>query len=745
MGVENFCVSEITSSSVTLIWDQIDYADGYVIYSYDPILQTYEKVKRIGDAKTTEANISRLKSNNEYKFIIESFDDAGQGIRYSESSRPLTVFTNNSSSSIDRTNSKVSKGYFADISHSNIEINGNVFTTHNTETMTYEPDEYDLLITCSHGDYGRVSEIAHFFDYKGYYTVVYKSNNYIFFDRYDADLKKISTIKIKMKYYLLGDALTDKEGNYYIVWGKEDDSINGGVVTMAVSKYSYSGKHIATTTYKTNGGIESWDTRHPFEAGNCDTIIDSKGILICNYSREMYNGHQSNDIICVDTSTMKTVKKYNNYVSHSFDQRVFELSDGDICFVNKGDAYPRAFSVEKLGSKRERYELFHFYGEQGDNYIYAWLGGAVEVSGNIFLVGSSAKSMTSACKKEGQNLFTQLVDDNRIIKGSEIRKGKSNGVSYIDKGVKWLTNYGDDYTVANPQVVKIDKECFVILWEKMKVLSYDKYDFVQSYYMILSADGTILQRETPMNKTRLTSFEDPIYDDGYIYWTTAGRIEKTEVEIEPYYYMLGYRIADGDKGIIHKLKVGSVVNKLPTPKVISVKNVSEGVTVTWEPVIGTDKYRVLRKTPDGEWKKVKDTTATIFTDKTAENSKEYLYTVKCVSSNGKKNLSDYDKTGVKIYRLQPTTVKVQAKQKTVTLTWNKISKSTGYEIEYTTDKNFKKNVETVTLKGASKTSQSVKSLSAGKIYYFRARSYKKLSGKMYYAAWSKTAKIKISG
>ena len=52
------------------------------------------------------------------------------------------------------------------------------------------------------------------------------------------------------------------------------------------------------------------------------------------------------------------------------------------------------------------------------------------------------------------------------------------------------------------------------------------------------------------------------------------------------------------------------------------------------------------------------------------------------------------------------------------------TQTTGYQIQYATDKNFKKNKKTVTVKKNKTTSVKVKKLKAKKKYYVRVRTYK---------------------
>ena len=65
----------------------------------------------------------------------------------------------------------------------------------------------------------------------------------------------------------------------------------------------------------------------------------------------------------------------------------------------------------------------------------------------------------------------------------------------------------------------------------------------------------------------------------------------------------------------------------------------------------------------------------------------------------------------------------------------------GYEIQYSTDKNFKKNVKTSRHKyGALDYNKNIK---YGSTYYIRYRAYKKVSKKYYYSSWTPIKKVKV--
>lgn len=69
-------------------------------------------------------------------------------------------------------------------------------------------------------------------------------------------------------------------------------------------------------------------------------------------------------------------------------------------------------------------------------------------------------------------------------------------------------------------------------------------------------------------------------------------------------------------------------------------------------------------------------------------------------------------------------------------TWKKASDVTGYQIQYSTDKKFKKDAKSVTVKKNTTTSVTVKKLKSKKKYYVRVRTYKTVNGKKVYSSWS---------
>lgn len=109
-------------------------------------------------------------------------------------------------------------------------------------------------------------------------------------------------------------------------------------------------------------------------------------------------------------------------------------------------------------------------------------------------------------------------------------------------------------------------------------------------------------------------------------------------------------------------------------------------------------------------------------------------------------IGNYNGTITKTFKINPkgTSLKsVKKSKKSFKATWKKSSKTwtTGYQVQYSTSKKFKK-AKTATVKSYKKTKVTVKKLKKRKTYYVHMRTYKTVKGKKYYSGWSKVKKVK---
>lgn len=97
----------------------------------------------------------------------------------------------------------------------------------------------------------------------------------------------------------------------------------------------------------------------------------------------------------------------------------------------------------------------------------------------------------------------------------------------------------------------------------------------------------------------------------------------------------------------------------------------------------------------------------------------------------------------KTVKPKKTSIKKLSKgKKKFTVTWAKVSGVKGYQIQYSSDKKFKKNNKSVTVTKQKSTKATVKKLKSKKKYYVRVRTYKTVNGKKIYSSWSKVKSVK---
>ncbi|MBR1752743.1 MAG: leucine-rich repeat domain-containing protein, partial [Ruminococcus sp.] len=102
----------------------------------------------------------------------------------------------------------------------------------------------------------------------------------------------------------------------------------------------------------------------------------------------------------------------------------------------------------------------------------------------------------------------------------------------------------------------------------------------------------------------------------------------------------------------------------------------------------------------------------------------------------------------KTFKINPKASSVKKvtspKTKQLKVTYKKVSGVTGYQVTYSTSSKFTKSAtKTVSVKGVSSTSKTIKKLKKGKTYYVKVRSYKTVGGKKYYSAYSKVKSVKV--
>lgn len=312
----------------------------------------------------------------------------------------------------------------------------------------------------------------------GTYNRIEYISNAIIAETYTSDYQYKSQKKIKMELGIFGGIYCTDDA-YYVVEGSDNSKAASGKTEFRIIKYNKSWKKIKSAD------ITDANTKVPFDAGSC-RFAEDNGILYIRTCHEMYNDHQASVMIKVDMSDLKVVTADTDvansaygYVSHSFNQFVC-VKDGVVYACDHGDAYERGIVVMRFDTLAEGTDFFEnetayyvpleFKGEVGDNYTGATLGGFAVSDTHTIAVGSSIPQTGKS--KSVNNIFVCTVETDRMEKAGS--------------SVKWLTNYSQSgkRTAANPVLVEINENSFLVMWEE-----YVKDVFDKTYYMFLDGNG----------------------------------------------------------------------------------------------------------------------------------------------------------------------------------------------------------------------------------------------------------------
>ena len=174
---------------------------------------------------------------------------------------------------------------------------------------------------------------------------------------------------------------------------------------------------------------------------------------------------------------------------------------------------------------------------------------------------------------------------------------------------------------------------------------------------------------------------------------------------------------------------------------LTAANQVTGIKLTWKKVTGANGYKVYRGST--LIKTITSGNTVTFADTKANtNGTKYTYKVVAKASTGDSTLS---RSRVIYHVSRPAISSVtNSASKKMTVKWGKHAKANGYQIQYSTDKNFKSDNKAVTVASASTVSRVIGSLTKGKTYYVRIRTYKTVGSAKYWSVWSAAKSVKIA-
>lgn len=188
--------------------------------------------------------------------------------------------------------------------------------------------------------------------------------------------------------------------------------------------------------------------------------------------------------------------------------------------------------------------------------------------------------------------------------------------------------------------------------------------------------------------------------------------------------------------------------KAKTPSLNSDGRSTTSITVKWSKnAEAVDGYQV-QVYKNGAWKTVKTVSSSTLKYKVTGLSPatKYQFRIRAYKTIDKiKYYGAYSSTYTTCTKPKTPSISLSTKSKSITVKWKKITTS-GYQVQYSTNKNMKK-AKTVKVK-SSATSKKISKLKKGKKYYVRVRAYKTYTNKngkkyTYYSSWSSKKSIKV--
>ena len=173
---------------------------------------------------------------------------------------------------------------------------------------------------------------------------------------------------------------------------------------------------------------------------------------------------------------------------------------------------------------------------------------------------------------------------------------------------------------------------------------------------------------------------------------------------------------------------------------VTASNLATGIKISWAEVEGADGYFLYRN--GTKIKTITGGSTLKYIDPNANtNGTKYTFKVVATASAGTSSLSRSAVT-YRVARPAFTALQNSASGK-VTLSWGKNAKASGYQILYSTDKEFG-SYKSVSVSSASSVTRSIIGLTKGKTWYFRIRTRKIVDDKSFWSAWSLVKGVKVS-
>ena len=377
---------------------------------------------------------------------------------------------------------------------------------------------------------------------------------------------------------------------------------------------------------------------------------------------------------------------------------------------------------------------YEFYNTAGDKIYYNYSD--IEYKSSL----GYATGQITVYLYAGTFYFKTITD------GSSSRYGNYNfSLQYQDSNESFIESAenNDDY-IGTANDIQLNKKYFGQLGV------YDDYDFYRFSFPISS---TVTLKATHYTSGYNARYE--IFDiDGDKIWYDYSSIEfnnawgysygSVDISLSPGTYYLK-TITDGSSSRygFYNFSLNLKVN-VGKPSYFSVdKRNKTSLELKWGKVSGASGYQ-LQKKSGGSWKTQKNTKSTNYTVSDLKSGTKYEFRVRAY-----KKISDikyYSGWKTLTTATKPSTPSIKSpstnKKHQIIAKWNAVSRCSGYQVQFSRNRDFSSVIATKTVSGKNNTSYTGNNFTKGKTYYIRVRAYKSVDGTKYYSSWSKVKSIK---
>lgn len=170
------------------------------------------------------------------------------------------------------------------------------------------------------------------------------------------------------------------------------------------------------------------------------------------------------------------------------------------------------------------------------------------------------------------------------------------------------------------------------------VIKWEKDTTADGYLLMMELDGK-LKELIRIENTDITSVSIPNLkvneENHFVVYFYIKENGKYEIFRQEDYY--GY--VDQNKYAIYRF---------PIPTLKKVTRQGNSIIVNWERVAEGVTYLVAKRTVKGKWERIGVTKTTSYVDEGIDTKTKYIYTIRCITEDGKRMLSSFSNKGMSV-------------------------------------------------------------------------------------------------